>query len=64
MKVAWCPSENERASGVASYASWENPDLQAAIEKAFNTSPRETITRVEINRDGIKAFFETKNACR
>jgi hypothetical protein len=64
MKVIWCPSENERACGVCSFASWENQELQAAIERAFNTSPRETITRLEIDRGGIKAFFETKNACR
>lgn len=62
MKIEFCP--NESGSGCCSFASWENSDLQAAIRKAFNESPREQIVKIEIDRQGIKAFFETRNCCK
>lgn len=61
MKVEFEP--REPSSGCWSFASWSNDDLQAAIRKAFNESPRERIIRIDITRDGIRAYFEaTKRA--
>lgn len=62
MKVNFCPS-NYQLSGVVSFASWNNPALIDAIRKAFNESPRERIEEIVIDRDGIKARFETVNSC-
>jgi len=59
MEVKWCPQES--GSGVCSFAAWHNEDLQNAIRKAFNTSPREELVAIEIDRHGIKAFFEPLN---
>ena len=62
MKIIFCPNES-KMSGVVSYASWENRDLQDAIRRAFNVSPREEIVEIEIDRAGIKAKFETVSSC-
>lgn len=62
IKIDWCPSES--GGGVCSFTSWENRDLQEAIRRAFNESPRERIVRIEIDRHGIKAFFEPSNVSR
>jgi len=63
MKIHFDPN-NGAPTGVVSFASWENRDLQEALRKAFNESPREQITEIWINRDGIKAVFESKDACK
>ena len=60
MKIEFCPN-NYTPTGVCSFASWDNKDLQEAIRKAFHESPRERITEIVIERDGIKAIFEPKN---
>lgn len=63
MKIQFAPS-NYAPTGVVSFASWENADLQAAIRQAFNESPREQIVEIVIERDGIKAVFETRAGCK
>lgn len=62
MKINWCPGDYS-PSGVVSFASWDHIDLQAAIRRAFNESPRERIVEIIIEREGIKAVFETKSTC-
>lgn len=59
MKVAFAPN-NYKPTGIISFASWENRDLQNAIRQAFHESPREDLVEIVIERDGIKAIFETK----
>ena len=63
MKITFDPS-NYSPTGVVSFASWENKDLQAAIRKAFNESERENIVEIVIDRQGIKALFETRASCK
>lgn len=63
MKINFAPN-NYSPTGVVSFASWDNAELKEAIRKAFNESPRERITEIVIERDGIKAVFETVAACR
>lgn len=62
MKITFAPN-NYSPAGTVSFASWENSDLQAAIRQAFHESERENITEIVIERDGIKAVFETRAAC-
>lgn len=63
MKINFCPN-NYSPCGVVSFASWENRDVQDAIRRAFNESPREEIVELVIERAGIKAVFETRAACK
>lgn len=62
MKINYAPN-NYSPTGVVAFASWENQDLQAAIRLAFRESPREDIVELVIERDGIKAVFETRASC-
>ena len=59
MKVNFSPS-NYQPTGLVSFASWSNPDLHRAMRQLFNESPREQII---VERDGIKAVFETRAGC-
>lgn len=59
MKVNYQPN-NYQPTGTISFASWENKDLQNAIRQAFHESPRERIVEIVVEREGIKAIFETK----
>jgi hypothetical protein len=45
MEIRWTPGD----------------DLQRAIRLAFNESPREEIYRIDVDRDGIKAYFKIRN---
>lgn len=56
MEFRYDPREPD--SGTCSFAAWSNPALQEAIRRAFRESPRETITRIDVTRDGIRAYFE------
>jgi len=38
--------------------------MEAAMDLLFNTSPRERIKEIVIDREGIKAVFETVNHSR
>lgn len=62
MKITFDPN-NSSMTGTVSFASWHNEDLQAAIRRAFNESPRERIVEIEIDQNGIKAKFETVASC-
>jgi hypothetical protein len=62
MKITYAPN-NYSATGVVAFASWENKELQAAIRLAFRESPQEDIVEIIIERDGIKAVFETRASC-
>ena len=54
MKVSINPLPHERQCGLSSFASWENPDLQAALRAMFRIDPRrEKLEAIEIDRDGI-----------
>lgn len=64
IKIHFDPNENDVPTGVVSFASWEQLDLQDAIRKAFNESERENITDIYIDRRGIKALFDTRAACK
>jgi hypothetical protein len=64
MKVTFAPNNSDGPTGTVSFASWDNRDLQDAIRKAFNESPRETIVEIIVERSGIKAVFEPKNVSR
>ena len=62
MKINYAPNDSQqKPSGAVSVLHWENADLQAAIRRAFNESPRETIVQIDIDRYGIKAYFDKKN---
>lgn len=58
MKVCFNP--NEKPAGCCSFASWDNPRTKKAIRELFNESERENITRIDIDRHGIMAYFETR----
>lgn len=63
MKIVKNFNGNQEApTGTVSFLSWENPAFREAMEQAFNVSPREIISQVVIERDGIKAVFESKNS--
>ena len=57
MKVTFAPN-NYQPNGTISFASWANSDLLAAIRLAFHESPRERITEIVVEQEGIKAIFE------
>ena len=60
MLIEFCP-ENPSDRGLRSKIIWENRELQEAIARVFNTSPREEIIRLDITKHGITAHFETRN---
>lgn len=54
MEIKFNPSKDEQGSGITSFASWNNPDLQRALEIAFNINrQRERIDTVEVTSEGI-----------
>lgn len=59
MKVTYSPN-NYQPDGTVSFLSWSNSELLDAIRKAFHESPRESIVEIVIEREGIKAVFETR----
>lgn len=63
MKIDFCPHQPQ-GSGVCSFVTWENRDLQEALRRCFNESPREEIVLIEVTREGLKAYFNTRNAAR
>lgn len=61
MKVKINPARQEQGSGLTAFASWDNPDLQRAIETAFRVDrKREQIESIEVTEDGITLRLETK----
>ena len=60
MKITFAPN-NYAPDGIVSFANWENRFLQQKIREAFRESPREQITELVIDRDGIRAVFEPSN---
>ena len=62
MKVNFNPQDYD-LTGCVSFCSWSNPEIQDAIRKAFNESEREEIVEIVIDRQGIKAKFETRSSC-
>jgi hypothetical protein len=64
VKIHFAPQDDDQPSGTVSFASWNNPDLQAAIRRAFGESPREEITDIYIDRQGVKALFVNKPESR
>ena len=62
MKVEVMPSNAAPLDGVVSFITWTNQDFQKAIRQMFNESPRELITEIRIERDGIKAKFAKRNS--
>jgi len=61
MKIDFGPNE-PRGSGVCSFVTWQNPALHEALRQCFNESPREELELVEVTREGLKAYFKTRNA--
>ncbi len=61
MQINFCPNNNEKPTGVCSVIRWTSNDFQNAIRQAFHESPCEYIVRIDIERDGITAYFEKKN---
>lgn len=61
MQINFLPNNNEKATGVCSVVRWTSRELQDAIRHAFHESPREQIVRIDIERDGITAYFEKRN---
>ena len=59
MQIRFAP--NEPRAGVCSFAFWDDRDLQEALRKAFHTSPREELTQVDVARDGVWAYFESRD---
>jgi hypothetical protein len=62
IEVRFAPVEGSDKSGVVSFQSWNNQQLIDAIVRSFSTSPREQVYRIDIERDGIKAYFKPRNA--
>jgi len=60
MKITFCPNDYS-PTGICSFVSWENIGLQKAIRTAFHESPRERISEIVIERNGITAIFEPSN---
>ncbi len=60
LKVIINPTKDQQLSGLTSFASWQNPDLKAAILRAFAINPeKERLLQVEVNSDGITVRLET-----
>ena len=56
VEVKFNPSKDETGSGLTAFASWDNPDLQRALEIAFRVNRnREQIDKVEVTAEGITA---------
>lgn len=54
MEIKFNPSKDEAGSGLTAFASWDNRDLNRALEIAFNVNrKRERIDTVEVTPDGI-----------
>ena len=64
MKIHFAPTDTDGPTGVVSFASWNNRDLQGAIRQAFCESSREQIVELWIAREGIKAVFQRRDACQ
>lgn len=61
MKIEFDPN-NYTPTGVISFVTWENRELQDALRRAFHESPREELATIVIERAGIKAIFEPRNS--
>jgi len=59
MEVSFAP--NNPSGGVCSMVMWQNKALQDAIRMAFQKSPREQIIKIDVTREGIRAYFEPRN---
>lgn len=61
MKV-FISSNNENTnwneSGIMSTISWDNPEVQVAINTLFHVKENEVIEAIIINKQGIKAKFK------
>jgi hypothetical protein len=60
MKVEFAPNNAPPLTGAVSFLSYADAEFQKAVRQMFNESPREQITEIRIERDGIKAKFESK----
>ena len=59
MNVQFAPN-NYQPDGVLARVSWSNQDLEKAMDMLFRTSPRERISELVIDMDGITAKFEQR----
>ena len=60
MEIKFNPSKDETGSGLTAFASWDNRDLQRALEIAFRINrQRERIDTVEVTADGITVRLST-----
>jgi hypothetical protein len=44
--------------GVTSSVTWQNPDVQAALEALFRLSANEKIVAVHVTDIGLQAYFD------
>lgn len=59
MEVRFNPDRGD--GGVCAFASWNNPDLHRAFCVAFNLRANEKLVRIDVTKEGIRAYFEQKN---
>ena len=61
MKVLVNPTKEQSGSGLTASVTWDNPDVQTAMNLLFNVQgQREKIVQIEINSEGIVARMEYK----
>ena len=59
MKVNFCPNSPGK-TGPASWIGWDSKELAEAMRQAFKEGPRERLVEIDIDRNGIRAWFESK----
>lgn len=64
MKIDFAPNNQPKRTGVASFISWDSAELRDAFRRMFHESEREEIVEVHVERNGITAWFETKNTAK
>ena len=60
MEIKILPNNYDGPSGTVSYIRYKDSRFDEAMRVMFNASPREEITEVVLDRDGIKAKFEVR----
>lgn len=58
-KVLINPLNDEKGTGLTSFASWQNPDTLAGLQRIFNVTQKERLIQVEVDSQGITVRLES-----
>lgn len=54
-------TENPQSDGLASFVSWNNPEVIKFLYQLFGCKNGELITNLSVDETGIQAHFKRKN---